>query len=247
MWRALALLAGVAVLWSAAVGWWLPGWVRPRMESAATEALGTRVAVHGLTINPLTLKVVATGLAVGESGHELLTADGLLVQPSLASVWRLAPVIRRVTLERPRLWVDREQRTRFNFTPLLEKLTAPQPGPQKKSTRFAIFNIAIHDGSVRYTDEVLHEEHRVEHLEVGVPFISNLPSDVDIDVKPLLQAQVDGATLKVEGRTLPFSQGLRSDVDLHLSNVDGVRLAAAAAPLLPADARVDVTRGRIDA
>lgn len=50
--RPLAIVVGLAALWTVLIGMWLPGWLRPRVEKAATEALGTPVSLQALQISP---------------------------------------------------------------------------------------------------------------------------------------------------------------------------------------------------
>ena len=65
-WRAwlkpLAGVAAVAAAWTGVVGMWLPDWARPRIEAAATEALGTPVTVAAVRIQPWTLAVEVDGV-----------------------------------------------------------------------------------------------------------------------------------------------------------------------------------------
>ena len=65
-WRAwlkpLAGVAAVAAAWTGGVGMWLPDWARPRIEAAATEALGTPVTIAAVRIQPWTLAVEVDGV-----------------------------------------------------------------------------------------------------------------------------------------------------------------------------------------
>lgn len=247
--KVAALLAVLALLWTAVLGWWLPGWVRPQVEVAATEALGTPVRIGELAVQPWTLEVTASGIALGAKGAELLTVQQAQAQLSLGSLWRLAPVLRHVTLTRPELWVERQQAERFNFTPILEHLAAhrkPEPADTEPA-RFAVYNIRVTDGLVRYGDRVLEQTHRIEAINIGVPFISSLAADEDVNVQPLLEARLDGSPLRVDGRTLPFKEGLHSEIDVQWRDVDLPKWAAAVRPLLPPQAQADVASGRLAA
>lgn len=249
--KILAGLAALALLWTGVLGGWLPGWVRPKVEAAATQALGVPVRIGQLDVQPWTLNVTADHIAIGAQGSEILTLQKAQAQLSLSSVWRLAPVLRRVTLIRPELWVERQQNERFNFTPILEHLAKQaQSEPESagnEPARFAIYNIRLTDGLVRYGDRVLGQTHRIEAINIGVPFISSLPADEDVDVHPLLEARVNGSPLRVNGRTLPFKEGLRSEIDVQWRDVDLPKWAVAVRPLLPPQAQADVASGRLAA
>ncbi|MDE2400797.1 MAG: DUF748 domain-containing protein [Burkholderiales bacterium] len=246
----LKVAAGVAIfalVWTAVLGWWLPGWARSKIEVAAIEALGTPVSLTEVAIQPWTLTVTLKGLRIGPPKAELLQVPQAQVRLSLESVWRLAPVVRRITLTQPQVWVERQSAQRFNFTSILERLQARPADPQGKPVRYALYNIRIDKGSVRYTDRVLRQEHRIEDLNVGLPFISNLPSFTTVDVHPLLEARVDGSALGVSGHVRPFNDGLRSTVALNWRDVDVAQWAAAAKPFIPPELALLVDQGKLDA
>lgn len=251
-WRAwvkpLAGVAAVAAAWTVGVGLWLPDWVRPRIEAAATEALGTPVQIAAVRIQPWTLAVEVDGVAVGPQTSPWLTLKQAQAQLSLASVRHFAPVIRRVQLTEPMFWLERQSVDQFNISPVMARLMAPspEPKPDAEPARFAVFNIEVRDGLLRYTDRVLKQEHRVEQLQLGVPFVSNLPSDIDVAVQPLLQARVDGSPLKIEGQTLPFKEGHRSELKLAWQSVDVAHWLTAAQPFLPPSLKIAPQQGSLD-
>jgi len=247
--RVLKIAIGLlvfALAWTALLGWWLPGWARAKVETEASKALGTPVSLSTLSVHPWTLTVTLGGLKVGPPKAELLQLAEAQVQLSLESIWRLAPVVRRVTLDRPDLWIERQSAQHFNFSDMVHRLQSAPSKPGEAPAHFAVYNIRVNQGLVRYTDHVLKQTHRVEDLNIGVPFISNLPSFTSVDVQPLLEARVDGSALRVSGRTLPFSDGLRSTVDLHWRGVDLAQWAVAAKPFMPPDLAIEVAQGRLD-
>ena len=246
--RVVVGLALLALTWTGLVGHWLPGWLRPRLESAATEALGTPVSLGGLAIAPWRLEVSASDLAVGPAGRPWLKLKQAEVGVSLESLWRFAPVIKRVDLLAAELDVERLSADRFNFSPVLDKLQQPSGEPQADTgpARFAVFNIRLRDGVVRYADRVLDQTHRVDRIRLEVPFVSSLPSHVDVTVQPLLEAHVDGSALRVVGRTHPFRSGLHSEVEVRWRDVDLAHWLEVARPLLPEPWRPLARGGSLD-
>ena len=251
-WRSLrraAIGVGVfAAAWTGVVGHWLPGWLRPQVESAASEALGTPVRLDGLAIAPWRLAVTATGLSVGPADRPLLKLRQGEVALSLESIWRMAPVIRRVELVAPELDIERLSADRFNFSPVLDRLQqAPaEPRADGAPARFAVFNVRLSEGVIRYRDRVLDRSHRVDALRLELPFLSSLPSHVEVQVQPLLEARVDGSLLRVAGRTQPFHEGLKSEVEVRWRDVDLAHWLAVARPLLPEPWRPVARGGRLD-
>src|SRR5229473_994627 len=74
----------------------------------------------------------------------------------------------------------------------------------------------IRDGDGKFDDQLLGEKQTVEHINVNVPFIANLPQDVDIFVEPLIEMVVDGSRLHLAGVAKPFGATRDSVVDLKL-------------------------------
>lgn len=236
----------LAAAWTAVLGWWLPAWTKGKLASVAAETLGTPVTLADLTVQPWTLTIGLKDVKVGPPKAELLKLPEAQVQLSLESLWRLTPVVRRVTLDKPELWVERQSADRFNFSDIAQRLKSPPSQAAQEPARFAVYNIRVKQGLVRYSDRVLQQEHRVEALNIGVPFVSNLPSFIDVDVQPLLEARIDGSALRVSGRTLPFSEGLRSTVDLNWRDIDLPQWLRAAKPFMPPELAIDLARGRLD-
>ena len=122
--RALAGAALLAGVWTVGVGYWLPGFVKPRIEAAASDALGEPVRLQTLNLSPWTLTATVQGLTVGAPEQPLLRAQQLEAQVSLASVWHLAPVLRRLQVVQPEVWLSRLDAQRFNISPMLAHLRA---------------------------------------------------------------------------------------------------------------------------
>ena len=231
--RILIALALLALFWTS-LAWWLPGVLRPRIETAATEALGTPVQLKGLALAPWSLQVTADGLQVGPPDHPLLRLAQAQTKLSLSSVWQRAPVLQFLRLRKPEVWIERLEAGRFNFTPVLDHLSRPSPTPPStEPARFALHNIELTDGALRYDDRVLKQTHRIDALQLAIPFISNLPSDVRTEVLPALSARIDGSALKLTGHTQPFAPDRPATLTLDwqgLNLVDWAPLATAAMP-----------------
>jgi hypothetical protein len=248
--RTVFVVALLALLWTLAVGWWLPRFLQPRIEAAASTALGAPFTLERIEIDPWTWHARVFGLRLGPAapaGTPWLQVAEVRADVSIESVWRLAPVLRRLTVRAPQFEFERLAPERYNITPMLQALAARPPSPpDSEPARFAVNNITLEDGIVHVVDRVGGSEHRIDQLRIGVPFLSNLPSTLDVDVEPQLDARIDGSPLHVQGRTQPFSEGKRSAVDLRWQQVDVAQWAAAIAPLLPQPVPVAVQRGQLD-
>lgn len=242
----VASLAVLALLWTLAVGWVLPRVLQPRLEAAASSALGAPFTIGRLEIAPWRLAAVASDLRLGPAASPWLRVARVEADASSVSLLRLAPVLERVRIEGPAISIERLAPGRFNVSPLLEALARRRSAPEdEKPQRFALHNLSLEGGTIRFADRVAQSEHAVEALQIGVPFLSNLPADIAIDVEPLLAARIDGSPLRLSGRTQPFNEGRRSSLDIEWRDVDLPRWLEALGPWLPPALPVELQRGRL--
>ncbi len=178
----------------------------------------------GFNLYTLRLDIDQLHIAEPDNSQPFVDVGHIRVRVGWTSLFRLAPVIKEVSITKPSIHVVREAEQRFNFSDLLESPNPPPPPPKEKPAgkpqRFAVSNIRLTDGEIRFEDQVLSQQHRIEHIQLGVPFIANLPADVDIYVQPLLQMVIDGSPLRIAGRAKPFANPPESVVDLRLHKLD---------------------------
>ncbi|WHZ20660.1 MAG: hypothetical protein OJF55_002809 [Rhodanobacteraceae bacterium] len=198
-----------------------PPVIRSQIQKQASAALGRQVTVGHVRFDPYTLRLQLDRVQVaGRAGEPpLATIDQAVINASWVSLFRLAPVLDVLSLQRPALHIARSAPGQFNFSDILARLAA-QPSKSNAPFRYAVSNITVSDGSIDFADAVTHSTRRIDHIDVGIPFIANLPSDTDIFVKPLLAMQVDGSPIRVTGSTKPFANSRESDIAFHFQQLD---------------------------
>ncbi|WP_049620566.1 DUF748 domain-containing protein [Frateuria defendens] len=219
-WVLIALVA--LLLYVVATALAVPALLRHYAQTRAGALLGRPVAVQAIRFNPLTLKLSVAGLHVGDADGRspFVDADRVVVNASWTSLFRLAPVLDALELDRPRIALVRSAPQRFNFSDLIERFAGGPPKPGAEPARFALSNIVVHGGEIAFDDRTLGTRHRVDQLELGIPFIANLPRDTGVFVQPLLAMRVDGSPLRIQGQTKPFDSSLESIVGFHLERLD---------------------------
>ena len=183
------------------------------------------VSVGKIRFNLYALRLDVDQLHVGErdSPKPFVDIGHLRVKVSWTSIFRFAPVVGEVVVERPAIHIVRESQQRFNFSDLLESAPAPEkskPAAPSAPMRFAVSNIQLRDGEVTIDDQLLGKQHKVEQIQINVPFIANLPSDVNVFVEPLLQMVIDGSPIRIAGVAKPFEATHDSVVDLKLHRLN---------------------------
>jgi hypothetical protein len=222
--RKVGLSAAVAfVLFGVVLYFAVPPLLRHFVIAQLAKSLNRPVSAGRIGFDPYTLRLNIDKLHVGEpdGAQSFVEVGHFRVKVSWTSLYRFAPVIGEVTITRPSIHIVRTEFQKFNFSDLLEQ-PSPPPKPKKpgKPFRFAVSNIRILDGAVHFDDRVLNEQHAIEHIQLGVPFIANLPADVNIFVQPLLQMVVDGSDLNIDGKAKLFASPPESVVDLKLHKLD---------------------------
>lgn len=199
-----------------------PSIIRSQIEKRATVALDRPVTLGKVHLNPYTLRLQLDQLHIGERDGKsaFVDVDQIVVNTSWASVFRLAPVLDELTLQKPRLHIVRTAEQRFNFSDLIDKYASGPTDPNAKPARFALSNISVHGGDIQFDDQAGGAKHSVEQLEVGIPFLANLPSSTDVYVQPLLAMRVDGSPISIKGQTKPFAESRDSTIDFQLDHLD---------------------------
>jgi hypothetical protein len=115
--RSLKIGGGVVAGWlllSGLAAWRVPILVQDLAASQSAAILGRPARIDTVTFNPFTLVLRARGVHVFEPDGTtpLLTVAGLDVDASITSLFRLAPVLDRITVTEPRLALVREDTRR---------------------------------------------------------------------------------------------------------------------------------------
>ncbi|WP_158884961.1 DUF748 domain-containing protein [Rhodanobacter sp. L36] len=220
-----------------------PSLFKSQLQARLGAMLHRPVTVEAVHFNPFTLKLELDHLHIGDRDGitSFVDVDALTINASWSSLFRLAPVLDALTVTHPQLHIVRTAPQQFNFSDLIEQFAGKPAAPGDKPARFSLSNISLHDGDILLDDKVQGTTHHVDRLELGLPFIANLPHDTDVFVKPLLAMRVDGSAMHVEGQTKPFADSLESVMSFALDHLDLSRYLAYSPVPLP----VVIPRGQL--
>lgn len=223
-WRVLLatlVLAGVA---AAGLVLGLPPLLQGQIETRASALLGRELRLERVEVSLLRLSLTLHGLrlaaAAGDAQDEpQLAVQRLHLDASLRSAWRLAPVIEALVIEQPQLRLARLPGGGWDIDDVLARLQAssPQEAPAEPEApaRFALFNLQLSAGELRFEDRGLGGAHHLRGLQLALPFLSNLPEDIPVHVQPRLAFVLDGAAADLSGRTLPFATDRATELQLQ--------------------------------
>ncbi|WP_017460346.1 DUF748 domain-containing protein [Dyella ginsengisoli] len=230
--RTLAIVAGVLVLFGLLGFFAAPPILRGQIEKRASAALSRPVTLGKVHLNPFTLRLQLDHLHIGgrDGKAAFVDVDQAVINASWTSLFRMAPVLDALRLDHPQIQLTRGADGRFNFSDLIDRYAAKPGAPPSPPARFALANIEVKNGDIRFDDQLARATHRVDKLDVGIPFLANLPSDTDIYVQPLLAMRIDGSPLRVEGQTKPFADSRESIMHVRFDQLDLPRYLAYVPP-----------------
>jgi len=246
--RRLAAAAGVLLLlWALA---WLavPPLLKWQAQHRLSEWLGRPVSIGAVDFRPWSLELTVRDLSVGgpsAAGTPPLRWARAYVNADAASLWRRAPVIAALEIDGLALNVTHLGSGRYDIDDVLARL-APDPAAPPDGgppARFALYNLRLHDAAVTFDDRPAGRTHRIESLQLALPFLSNLPSHLEVTVQPRLAFRLDGANFDSNADATPFAQRQHGELRLAVGQLDLGRYAV----YLPAGVPLRLARGALDA
>ncbi len=199
--------------------------VPPVLKSVLTKQLTTALhreaSIREVRVNPFTLSATLRGFAVKEpkSPETFVSFEELYINLEASSLFRWGVVVKELRLTKPFFRVVRHQDESYNFSDLLDG-QKPQPAPPAKPLRFSVNNIRVIDGGADFQDDTVQVKHSVRELNVGVPFLSNIPSYIEIFVRPALSAVINGTRYALQGKTKPFAESQETTLDVNITDLD---------------------------
>ena len=151
-----AIVVCVAVALFGVIGYFaIPAIARWAIEDIGSREIGRAVRVKSISANPYTMRLTVNDLSVAGLPGEppLLTVQQAIVNASSSSVLRLAPVIDAISITGVEANIVRLEAQRFNFDDIIERLRA-KPKTDGEPARFALHNIELANGNVRFDDRI---------------------------------------------------------------------------------------------
>ena len=194
-----------------------PPLVKSIAERKLSEVLHRPVTIEAVSINPYALSAELRGFRMleREGGATAAAFASLYVNVEAESLLRGGVVLQEVKLVEPQVSLVRVEGQRYNWSDIVDEMLA-KPDDGSKSL-FAIHNIRVEKGRIDFDDRPAKQKHVIADLDLGVPFVSNLPSQVDSFVEPLLAMKVNDAPFEIRGKARPFSVSRESTVELKFS------------------------------
>ncbi|MET0584925.1 MAG: DUF748 domain-containing protein, partial [Candidatus Binatia bacterium] len=199
-----------------------PPLLRNKIAAELSTTLHRPVSIEQIWFNPFTMALTVRGFLVKErdGSKTAVSFDELYANLEWQSLFRWGPVFKQFRLTTPYINLIRNEDRTYNFTDLIDEFTkGPPKDPPAPTPRFAVNNIEVLDGKIDFDDRPEQTKHVVSAIKIGVPFISSIPSQVDITVKPELHALVNDSPLEIDGETKPFVDSRESTIQLDIDKL----------------------------
>ncbi len=195
------------------------------LSKKLSQALHREVTIQQIKANPYTLSLTVRGFLVKDRGgsEKFASFDELFLNLQIISVVKLVPVFKEVRLTQPHLNIKRSGDSSYNFSDLLERkepIKEEKPAKKPKLFRFSLNNIRIENGSIDFWDEPEQTKHTIRELHIGIPFLSDTPSNINIFVQPAFSAKINGAPFEIKGKTKPFADSRETSLDINIRDLD---------------------------
>ncbi|MGE8492096.1 DUF748 domain-containing protein [Comamonas sp.] len=218
-WCLLALL----LLW--ALSWLLLPWLlRTQSEKLGTEKLGRAVHIGAVEFKPWSLELTVRDLQIAgpqADSAAMLAVERIYVDADIQSVFRLAPVLDAIQVDKPVLRIAQTAPGKFDFDDILQKLRSPEPkADDGKTAHFALYNIELKDGQVALRDDTVGQTHELQGLQLGIPFLSNLESKREIKVLPQLAFVLNGSQFASHAEATPFADDRKAEAKFAIKDLD---------------------------
>lgn len=214
-------VAVLAVL--AALSWVAIPLTKHLAEQQIEQQLGRKATIGNISFNPFTLTLNASDFTLYEIDKitPAFAAKNLLVDASVTSIFRLAPVLQEVTLSSPNVHIIRtsaEGIGRYNYSDIIDRILAkPKTAGE---THFSVKNIRLENGAITFDDKVTDKQVNITALNIGVPYISNFDSAINSFVQPSLSMKVNGSPFELKGRSKPFASSLDTALVIDIDQLD---------------------------
>ncbi len=243
-WAGLALVVLWVLAWAI-----VPPVLKSQAQQRLGEALGRTVTLGEVSFSPwsleLTLRDIVIGGAPGDpKAQPLLKVARLYVNADISSLLRAAPVVEAFEIDAPELRLARTAPGHYDIDDLIARFqpTTPEPAPSEPLS-FALYNLKVSDASVLFDDRPVQQQHRLEALNLGLPFLANLPSKIDVKVEPRLAFRFNGTPFDTGAQATPFAQTRQATLQLKMGELD----LSPYRGYLPAASPVRLNRGKVTA
>src|SRR4030066_1415754 len=203
----------------------LPPILKSILIKQLSQSRHREVTIKEIKTNPYTLSATVRDFMVKDRGSSqaFVSFEELYINLQILSAIKQALIFKEIRLKKPFINLVRHQDQSYNVSDLIKK---EEPKPESKAEgkgkplRFSFNNIPIENGSIDFWDGPKQTKHTVRELNIGLPFLSNVPAQINVFVPPVFSAKVYEAPYGIQGETKPFADSLETTFDINIKDFD---------------------------
>jgi len=228
--RLVWVVAALLTLWL--LGWLgVPPLLKSQLQSRLGEQLGRAVTVGAVDFKPWTLELTVSDLVVARAQVPApstalngtlpqLAFKRLYVDMELQSLLRLAPVVDALTLDALALNLTYIGDGHYDMDDVLAKFAAQPEEKESAPLHYALYNLVLSNAAVTFTDTPHKQVHRLNQVNLSLPFLSNLDSKREVLVSPKLSFNLNGSAFDSAADATPFAQTRKAEAQLRFKDLD---------------------------
>ena len=220
-WAGLALIGVWVLAWAI-----VPPVLKSQAQQRLSDALGRSVTLGEVSFSPWSLELTLRDIVIGGATADpkalpLLKVARLYVDADISSLLRAAPVVEAFEVDAPELRLARTAPGHYDIDDLIARFqpTSPEP-PPSEPLRFALYNVKVSNAAVFFDDRPVQQKHRLEALNLGLPFLANLPSKIDVKVEPRLAFRFNDTPFDSGAQATPFAETRQAKLQLKMGDLD---------------------------
>ena len=231
-------VAAACAIYSAGGFWGVPALMQWAARGPATEALGRSLSIEKAEFNPWTLEATAENITMASrDGTEPAVSIGRVYVNAalLETIKRFGVVIQALSVDKLNGTVAIDENGGTNFDDIIARFSEDSAdakseadaadGKKKKPFPFCINNIELTNSQILVSGPSMGIDEKITEIELAVPFIGTIGSDVEKYVQPRLSFLDNGSPFKAEGETLPFQDSIATKLHAELKDYDLAHLA----------------------
>jgi hypothetical protein len=216
----VGLVAAFAV-YSLAGFFLVPYLIKTVVADKLAASLHRPTSIEKAYFNPYSFSLSVLGFKVMEpKGAEVFASFGeLKVNLQGRSLIKGGLTVKELLLDKPYVRAVHNKDRSYNFSDLISR-KAPAADEEKAPLKFSFNNIRITGGSVDFVDLPKDKSHQIRDINASIPFVSSIPSEVEIFVKPSFSAKINGSPFEFKGESKPFADSSETKLDINLRGLN---------------------------
>ena len=144
----------------------------------------------------------------------------IYVDAALHSLIERAPVADAVAVQGVTLKLAHLGDGKYDIGDMLARLNKPSGKPASEPLKSALFNLALTDAAVDFSDASVRRTQLLRDLTLSVPFLSDLDARPDVFTEPKLAFKLNGSAFDSTAQTTHFAKTRKTDASLRMTGFD---------------------------